>query len=407
MTHSSAALVFPQTALALPPIARRIPRIALALPLTLSLPVWSGNVAVAQSSGPDLVLLDSLVLEETGDDYIGGPLELFVTADGSFMVADGFAETVLRYDAAGQLAGRLGRRGGGPGEFRNLGGVGFVAATIAGFLDGTGDLELFGLATGALAGSVRMDVNIWPSAFAVRDDTLWYAGIHRESAATFGAVAIDDLLNSAGAGEQAPPIVLDRGTAPAPYAESHALARSLAHAFIDVGDDDVVLGFTASPFLLRTDHLGNGVDTAWIAPGGRRGEPSEDAFMQAMRGDRADSQEELRSRLFDFFGSVSFVRDLSRDEDGNVYTVHHDADRDDEGSMTAVQLYVAVSRFDGETGCADTLVPTSDVGTPIPFLEEGTLWVLDRRLAGAASAGLTTVIRRFAIDAERCTGTVR
>lgn len=111
--------------------------------------------------------------------------------------------------------------------------------------------------------------------------------------------------------------------------------------------------------------------------------------------------------MFDFFGSVSFVRDLSRDEHGNVYTVHQDADRDDEGSMTGVRLYVAVSRFEGEAGCADTLIPTSDIGAPIPFLEDSTLWVLDRRLGGAATAGLTTVVRRFAIDADRCAGTVR
>lgn len=75
--------------------------------------------------------------------------------------------------------------------------------------------------------------------------------------------------------------------------------------------------------------------------------------------------------------------------------------------MTGVRLYAAVSRFDGEARCTDTLVPTSDLGAPIPFLEDSTLWVLDRRLAGAATAGLATVVRRFAIDAVQCTGTVR
>ena len=126
-----------------------------------------------------------------------------------------------------------------------------------------------------------------------------------------------------------------------------------------------------------------------------------------MRSDRATSQQDLRSWMLDFFESVSFVRDLSRDEHGNVYTVHQDADRDDEGSMTGVRLYLAVSRFDGGDGCADTLIPTSDIGAPVPFLEDSTLWVLDRRLAGAATAGLATVVRRFAIDAEQCTGRVR
>lgn len=381
--------------------------VSFTIPFALSLLVSSESGAVVQSSGPDLIFLDSLVLEETDEQYIGSPLELFVASDGSFMVSDGFAETVLRYDASGRLIGQLGRRGEGPGEFSNLGGVGFVAGTIAGFLDGSGRLELFAWRKDAHAGSVRMDVNNWPSTFAVRGDTLWYAGVHRLSAATFGAVSIGDLLNATSGDNPTPPIVLDRGTAPAPYGESHALARSLSHAFIDIGDDDVVVGFTGSPFLLRTDRLDNGVDTAWITPGGRRGEPTEDEFIEAMRSDRATGQQDLRSWILDFFGSVSFVRDLSRDEHGNVYTVHQDADRDDDGSMSGVRLYVAVSRFDGGAGCADTLIPTADVGVPIPFLEESTLWVLDRRLADAGTAGLATVVRRFAIDAEQCTGTVR
>lgn len=383
------------------------PRVALAIALPLSLAPSLNSVSAAQSFGPNLILVDSLVLEETGEHHIGNPLGLFIERDGQLLVSDGFAETVLRYDATGRLIGRFGRRGQGPGEFVNLGGVGFVAATVAGFLDESGRLELFGLTDGAHSGRVRMDMNNRTSSFAVREDSLWYAGINPVSSATFGAIAIPDLLDAVGADEQTPPILLDRGTAPAPYAEGHALARSLSHAFIDVGDDDVVLGFAGSPFLLRTDHSGDGVDTAWIAPGGRRGEPTEDEFIEAMRRDRATSRQDLRSWMFDFFGSVSFVRDLSRDEHGNVYTVHQDADRDDEGSMTGVRLYVAVSRFDGEAGCADTLIPTSDIGAPIPFLEDSTLWVLDRRLGGAATAGLTTVVRRFAIDAGQCAGTVR
>ncbi|MDE2782457.1 MAG: hypothetical protein OXK77_05845 [Gemmatimonadota bacterium] len=380
---------------------------ALAIPLALSLPTLFNGVSAAQIDGPDLILLDSLVLEETGEHHIGNPLGLFVGADGSVLVSDGFAQTVLRYDTTGRLIGRFGRGGQGPGEFMNLGGVGFVAATVAGFLDESGRLELFGLTDGAQSGRVRMDMNNRTSSFSVREDSLWYAGINPVSSATFGAVAIPDLLNAVRADEQPAPILLNRGVAPAPYAEAHALARSLSHAFIDVGDDDVILGFTASPFLLRTDHAGDGVDTAWIAPGGRRGEPAEDEFIAAMRSDRATSQQDLRSWMLDFFESVSFVRDLSRDEHGNVYTVHQDADRDDEGSMTGVRLYLAVSRFDGEDGCADTLIPTSDIGAPVPFLEDSTLWVLDRRLAGAATAGLATVVRRFAIDAEQCTGRVR
>ena len=383
-------------------------------PLMPTMPLFSGLLALfnngvaAQNSGPDLILRDSRVLEETEEHYIGNPLALFVAPDGSLLVSDGFAETVLRYDATGRLVGHWGGRGGGPGEFQNLGGVGFVTDTIAGFLDEAGRLELFALTTGAHHGSVRLDyVQNRPSSFAVSGDSLWFAGFNPVSWATFGVIAVGDLLDATSAKEQAPPIALSRGTAPVPYRKSHVLAGSLSIAFLDVGDRDVVLGFTGSPFLLRTDHEGTVTDTVWIGRGLRRGELDEDEFLEVMRDRQPGSQEGLRSWLFDFFASVSMVRGLSRDGAGNVYTLHQDSDFDEGGTMTGVKLYVAVSRFDGDRGCTDTLIPTSDVGAPIPFLRGRTLWILDRRLRAGAATSIATVVRRFTIDPDRCTGTVR
>ena len=383
------------------------PRVLLTIPPGLCLLALFSSGAVAQNPGPDLIFLDSLVLEETDEHYIGSPVALFVAPDGSLLVSDTFTETILRYDATGRLVGRLGSSGEGPGEFRHLGDVGFVTEGIAGFLDEAGELELFALATHAHLGSVRMDVNNRTSSFAVRGDSLWFAGINPASSATHGAISIRDLVSAASADEQTPPIVLDRGTAPAPYAESHGLARTLSHVFLSVRDGNLVLGFTGSAFLLRTDRLGDVVDTVWIAEGSRRGEPDEDELFKLMRGDQPRSQEEMRSWMLDFFTSVSFIRDLSRDDAGNVYTLHQDRDRDEAGTMTGVKLYAVVSRFDGGHGCADTLIPTSDIGAPVPFLQGGTLWILDRRMRAGATADIATVVRRFTIDPGQCTGTVR
>lgn len=368
-----------------------------------SLPVGTG----AQNPGPDLILRDSLVLEETEEHYIGNPLALFVAPDGSMLVSDGFAETVLRYDAMGRLTGHLGRRGGGPGEFAHLGGVGFVAETVAGFLDETGRLELFELITGTHLGSVRVDVNNRPSSFSVSGDSLWFAGNNRVSSASHGVIAVADLVDATSATEQAPPIVLDRGTVPVPYQERHALAGSLSIAFLDAGDRAAVVGFTGSPFLIRIAHEGAVTDTVWIGKGLRRGEPDEGELLEAMRRDRSGTQEDLRSSIFDFFAGVSLVRGLSRDGTGNIYTLHQESDRDEDGTMTGARLYAAVSRFDGNRGCGDTLIPTSDVGVPIPFLQGSSLWILDRQLRAGAETSMATVVRRFTIDPDRCTGTVR
>ena len=210
----------------------RHPHRSFAVPVPASLLALLGSGVAAQNPGPDLILQDSLVLEETDEHYIGQPLALFVAADGSILVSDSFAETVMHYDANGRLAERLGQRGEGPGEFRQLGGVGFVATDVAGFLDETGKLELFALAAEAHSGRVRVDMNNRPSSFAVWRDSLWFAGVNPVSFATYGTMALADLMNGTGDGEQASSILLNRGTAPAPYAIS-PLARSLS-TFLDV-----------------------------------------------------------------------------------------------------------------------------------------------------------------------------
>lgn len=381
--------------------------IATAIPL-LSGPLASFNGAAAQNAGPDLILRDSVVLEETEERYIGSPNALFVAADGSLLVVDGFAETVLRFNATGRLEGHWGGRGGGPGEFHNLAGVGFVTDAAAGLLDEAGKLELFSLTTGAHYGRVRVDIVYnRPSSFAVLGDSLWFAGINRRSWATYGVIPLRDVLDASRSEQQTAPLVLSRGAAPMPYRESHAFAGSLSIGFLDVGDRDVVLGFTGSPFLLRTDHGCTRTDTVWIGRELRRGELRESELLEAMRSEPPESEEGMGSWVFGFFSSVSMVRGLSRDDAGNVYTLHQDSDFDEVGTMTGVELYAAVSRFDDDRGCTDTLIPTSDVGAPIPFLWGSTLWVLDRRLSGGAASSIATVVRRFDIDPDRCTGTVR
>ena len=84
----------------------------------VSIPPALINSAAAQSHGPDLILRDSVVLEETEEHYIGSPYAVFVAPDGSMLVVDGFVETVLRYDATGRLEGHWGGRGGAGGGGR-------------------------------------------------------------------------------------------------------------------------------------------------------------------------------------------------------------------------------------------------------------------------------------------------
>ncbi len=367
-----------------------------------------GSRLAAQTPGPDLVLLDSLVLEETDHDYLGQPLGLFVGADGSLLISDGFSDAVFQYDRSGRLMGIAGQKGDGPGEFRNLGGVGFAGGSVIGFVDEAGKLELYDSGTRAHLGSVRLSLENRPAVFAVRGDSLWFAGVNPRSGHVLGVVAISELSDAAMAGGGTGLMELTRGSAPQPYTVDHPLAFSLAHAFIDVGDDDVALAFTATPFILRVHHDGSVRDTAWIAMGVRRGEIAESDLLTMMEESRQpQSREELRSSTFDFYGSVSFVRGISRDDDGRIYTLHQESSRDDNANMTAVRLYVAVSDPNGSRQCGDTLIPVSGVGVPIPLLAGRTLWVLDQRIRDEATNSVATVVRRFRVDATQCMGAAR
>ena len=70
---------------------------------------------VPQSLGPTLLLLDSIVLQETRQSYIGNPMVMFSGPDSSLYVIDSFGQSVLRFDRMGQQIRRYGRAGGGSG----------------------------------------------------------------------------------------------------------------------------------------------------------------------------------------------------------------------------------------------------------------------------------------------------
>ena len=70
--------------------------------------------------GPTVALVDSLLLEET-EYYIGRPYSLSAdTADGSFLIADGYSNRIFRFGRDGRFLQSYGHPGEGPGEFTGL-----------------------------------------------------------------------------------------------------------------------------------------------------------------------------------------------------------------------------------------------------------------------------------------------
>ncbi len=358
-----------------------------------------GQPRSAGLTGPTLILEDSVFLEENDDTYIGQPLEMLLGTDGSLFVVDGFLNSVTQFGKTGQLIRVYGRQGGGPGEFAYIGLGGFATDAVLGAVDGRPprmEIELFDLKSGWHLG--RATANGFVTALAARRDRLWLGGIDAGEWKALGTKRLRDLPGGSGAGtESTRAVSLDRVSVPRPYRENDIIRGIGGMARLHVGEDDIVLGFAGSPFLLRVDPDGEVLDTVPLQAGQRRGVPDEDEFMEMMDPTKASYDE--------MFRATSSLMNVSRDDNGYIFTVHQDSEL--HGTQVSGRIYISSLKSDGSEQCPDTLVPTSDAGRPVTAFGGRELLVLDQRIHEGAGNRLRTVVRRFTVDPADCTGEVR
>lgn len=345
--------------------------------------------------GPKLILEDSVVLRETGEHYIGEPTGLLLSDDGSFFVADRFSNRILRFGPDGQVQGVFGQAGQGPGEFAYIGTAGFVANGVLGFLDlRPFSVELFDVETGRHRGAVGIAQGTLPMSFSVRNDTLWVGGVDTDEWRAVGMASVQDVI------AESATISLDRIRVPRPYVDNQMILGSLGYTTMDVGAQDLLVGFGVSPFILRTGRQGAVFDTLVLPAVRRRGLPDEGELAAIGPGDL---------NVPELVGSLSTLWAVSRDEADNVYALHQDFEfgeaRVGGGFAAQAEFFVSSVDADGSGGCPDTLVPTSDVGVAKAALKGSRMYLLDQRLVGVDGAP-RTVIRRFRMDPMDCTGTV-
>ena len=76
----------------------------------------------AGKTGPVVLPLGDILLEETDKYYLGNPWSLVVdTADGSFLISDAFEGQIICFGRDGRVVQRYGRPGEGPSEFQGMG----------------------------------------------------------------------------------------------------------------------------------------------------------------------------------------------------------------------------------------------------------------------------------------------
>lgn len=356
--------------------------------------------AQALQQGPMLVLEDSVVLRETDDHTIGEPAGLVVSSDGSFFVSDRFSQRVLHFESDGTFLRAFGRAGRGPGEFTYIGPVGFVADGKVGFLDLRPlAIKVFEVKTGRYVDQTVLpaDQTVFPMSFSIVNDTVWIAGRDKNTWLAVGAVSVADLVTASSNAV----IALDRVAVPSIYQgnqpENQIVTGLLPTTTIAVGNDDLVVGFEASQFVLRTDRAGVVLDTLVFPAARRRGLPDESDWARFVS---------EATGIREFVGSVSSLMAVSRDDAGRVYAVHSDyeygAARPGAGWDARAKLFVSSMRKDGSEACPDTQVPTSDVGAAKVIFLGDRLFVADQRILDSQNA--QTVVRHFRINSVDCAG---
>ena len=365
----------------------------LAASITAVAPATSPDIAPSLSAqpGPALILEDSVVLREPDDHQLGQPVSLISADDGSFLIADGYSNSVLHFDSRGRFLRTFGRKGEGPGEFRFVSYAGFVAGDVVGIGDDHGfELELFELRSGAHIGAVKMSFLV--EDYVVRGDTVWFVGVNTEDWTALGSAVLDDLVAAASSGGGDGTILSpDRVDVPRIYVENDVVRGMLTGVALDVQEGVSIVGFLASPELLVLGPSGAVLDSLVVPVARRRGLPPEEEFLALGRGDDYTG----------VWGRISALVKVSRDSLGFIHTIHQESNYDPEHRQMSATFYVSSVAADGTQACPDTHVPTSDAGLAELSLQENRLLVLDQRLAGS---GIRTVIRTFKIDAENCTG---
>lgn len=360
----------------------------------LAVAVAAAPPLAAQPAGPALILEDSVVLQEKDDNFLGRPMEMFVGDDGSIFVIDALAGSVLRFGRSGRHIRTYGRRGEGPGEFSHIGIGGFASSGVLGVADGNPpthqELEFFDLRSGEHVS--RVDALGLVTALAAHDRQLWVGTIDPGTWKTLAAKPIRTLLGGSG------PITPDRVPVPKPYMVNELIMGMLGVVRLHIGEDDLVVGFSGSPFVLRATHEGEVLDTIPLLAARRRGVPDEDRFIESMRLDDETTYEEL-------FRVASVLVNLSRGS-GYVFTVHADSELHGQ-QVTNERMYISSLKEDGTDQCPDTPIPTSDVGQPATAFQGSSLFVLDQRIEDEGPQRLRTVVRRFTVDPLNCTGQVQ
>ena len=372
----------------LPSMKAKLPEITLLCLKTTRTVRRKGNLATAAfvafastshlAAQPSITVRDSIVLQESGDDYLVLPSPVVPDGSGGYLVADHGQAGVFHYSATGRLMRRYGREGEGPGEWKEAdvalpwGDEQVMVLSWSPYA-----IQLFRRSDGQFV--ERHPLNTPVESVVPGSGELWLSGPHYGTSSAIRRLKL-------GESEARPVLRL-----PDEYSAAGPVGGIFGEMPFAKWADTLLVGFMPLPYLIVADTTGRELDRFEVPAVRRRGGTAdpEAAIDEVLDGGRPYSE---------VFGLFSVTRGVHRRPDGTSVVVHFDMGTETR-AVSTVGLWVTVIDESRRSACVDGAIPLEQ-GTRAAIGFEGDLvLVLEQVLRGGDSV---TVLRRIEVDTDGC-----
>jgi hypothetical protein len=322
---------------------------------------------------PLLQIVDSVQLIETDSQFIGLPVGLATSSDGSYFIGDVQQGTVLRYAPSGRYLGRIGGPGEGPGEFRMppaaLQAEGDSLYVLVG-----AELHIFNSRTGVHAATRTLPTG-FVHAFTVRQGRVLFRHVSPELRSTVGILALASDSLEAG------------GPFPSVLGQSPIIAQGLSEVVATGGGGDTLFVATRVSDFMYLGPTAGPFDSIEVAVLSRQGARPD--LIEKIAADPENAGADVYT--------PSLPTLLERLSSGELIYVVSDlrlVDRRFTG-----ELYVSAIDLEDRTACPDARVPVVSDPRPAISIRGDTLVVLSQEVRGTESE---VWIRKYLVSTAGC-----
>jgi len=330
------------------------------------------------SAQPAITVRDSIVLQESGDDYLVLPAGPVPDGSGGYLVADHGQAGLFHYSGNGSLIRRYGREGEGPGEWREAhvtlpwGNEHVMVLSWNPYA-----IQLFRRSDGLFV--ERHPLNTPIESVASDSEGLWLSGAHHGTSSAIRRLRLGE--------PEARPVL----RLPDEYAAGGPVGGIFPEMPFAMWADTLLAGFAPLPYLIVADTTGRELDRFEIPAARRKGGTADPAAAidEVLTGGRAYSE---------VFGLFSVIQGVHRRPDGTTVVVHFDMGTE-VIPVSTVGLWVSVIDESRESACVDAAIPLEPDSRPAIGFERDLVLVLEGVLR---QGDAVTVLRRIEVDVDGC-----